>query len=783
MTLPGKKSTGRKKDQAQSDAHLKRCWEMAKTGLFKEAAILWEHAARLSPTPLDQAPYLVMLVNSQQVKEAAALFFADREEITTKHPELAANLTTLIAAHLLSGTAGIKDTVPDSDPLHQELKTARGCLNALCRGDHKRLEKQVAKVGAKSPFADFARIMRSLAIPGNKPQQLLEPIAAISPHSPFANLARAAGIRTLNGAALARALTQVPEADQRLIAGMMGIADPTLALLNGLGSAVKDSEIIKLLLDHPDPLPGEWIKPTFLDLLVDNIGKRAAVEKRIGAFDKLENARLLALHHQRKKHRVRANSNWKRYLKLTEKLPKSRERSLTLAQLENHFATLEESAPWPSRMHIIEHLQEAQNHDPQDSRTMLRLIHWFRQDEDQSGLHGLIAEALDRFPKNPEILMAASEIAYGNRAYKKAAGLAKKAVKLAPDSAENLTRQLDAQMQHARKRMKKGKIDIARQELARAVKNAGEKHPLLSEIFILQAIAAAKAGDGMAEQNHLEQMEKLARTSPYHHFYFLLEAGGMAMGEKTLAAFTVRLDKSATAAPDKTSTKKMVLLAKEHCNRKNPILATAVSRLRDYLEKAARLDFSKNEMKQICEGLHAIKQFDELALFAKAGEKRWKGEAAFLFFRIHAESGGETYRISDEDFFTLREALPTAVRRGDDVTARRIDGLMGHSPSGSRRNLGALSPAKIPKPLERQLVRSLKKRINAEFGGNDDIKDQEKLRGQLLERLADSEYASRGPFILAYLIDKALNREEGPTAKRKKSPPPPTRQLEMDLFE
>jgi hypothetical protein len=49
--------------------------------------------------------------------------------------------------------------------------------------------------------------------------------------------------------------------------------------------------------------------------------------------------------------------------------------------------------------------------------------------------------------------------------------------------------------------------------------------------------------------------------------------------------------------------------------------------------------------------------------------------------------------------------------------------------------------------------------------------------------LANSEYASRGEFILAYLVDKALNREDGPTAKRKKKAPPPVRQLAMDLFE
>ncbi len=74
-----------------------------------------------------------------------------------------------------------------------------------------------------------------------------------------------------------------------------------------------------------------------------------------------------------------------------------------------------------------------------------------------------------------------------------------------------------------------------------------------------------------------------------------------------------------------------------------------------------------------------------------------------------------------------------------------------------------LSPAKIPKLVEKQLVRKLKKLIDAEFGPSRKNMDEPTLRNLLLERLAESEYAKRGPFILAYLIDKALNRADGPT--------------------
>jgi cellulose synthase operon protein C len=783
MTGATKKTRGRPKDKVQADANLKRSWEMAAAGLFKEAAVLWEHAARLSPTPLDVAPFLVWLVNSQQMGQAAKLFFDQQAEIQAQHPKLAKNINTLLAAHLLINSAPVKKTVPDRHPLLHELKCAKACLNALCNGDHGRLKKQLAKLPAESAFMEFANIIKSLATAQDKPEAMLAAIVKIPAHSPFANLARVAGIRTLSGSALARALMQIPEADQHLLAQIMGISEALLKLLTQLKTARKSSQTIKILLNHPDPLPGPWVRAAYMDLLVDNLGNRSAVEKHIGPFSKLETCRLMALHHQRKKHRVRTNTHWKRYLKLVEDEPKSPIRSMTLAQIHNHFATLEESAHWPSRVHIIEHLQEAQNHDPEDSETLSRLIHWLRQDEDQTGLQRLITKALKRFPAEPNILMIASEVAYGKKSFKKAAGLAKKAHKLAPHDTNTLDQQLKSQMHHARSQIKAGHLELAHRELAAAQKCAGTTHQMAGEIYIIQALLAALADNAKTASELLQAGEKLTGPSAYYHLYLLLEAGHMGVDKKCVETYLNRPEQEGNFTPSKIETYKIFALIKHHFDRKNPMLAKALNQLGSYLQEASRQDFSKNELNAICNDLFHIRQFALLDTFAKAGEKRWKGETAFLFYRIYAGSGGETYRISDEDFFALREALPTAVRRGDDLTAQRIDTLMGQSPSGSRRNLGALSPAKIPKLLEKQLVRSLKKLIDAEFGKSRKSMGEIPLRNLLLERLAESEYASRGPFILTYLIDKALNMEEGPTARRKKKSTAPTRQLEMDLFE
>ncbi|MBF0193196.1 MAG: hypothetical protein HQL71_01510 [Magnetococcales bacterium] len=789
MTGPKKQNSGRPHDKKQSAAHLQRSRELAATGLFKEAAVLWEHAARLSPTPLDPAPFLVCLINSQQIARGAKLFFSQQAEIQKNHPQLSDNLLSLLAAHLLINTVKVKESIPKEHPLRKELKHAKACLEALSKGEHKQLEIQLQIIKEDSQYWQFANIIKSLAVEQGNNEAMLTAISNIPSNSPFANLARVAGIRTLSGSSLARALMHVPQADQQLIAQIMGVTKPLLQLLNKLSNTKKNGQYLKTLLEYSPPLQGPWIRDVFLDLLVDNLEKRSKVEKLIGSLTPFENSRLLALHHQQKKHRVRSNTHWKQCLKIIKEQEPSSENSLTIAQLHNHFASLEESAPWPSRLHIIEHLQEAQEHDPDDSQTVIRLINWQKQDEDQAGLNLLVSQAIKRFPQNPEILMLASELARDKKSYKKAAGLAKKAQQLAPHNSQFLVKQINSQLHHARNQIKTGNLDLARRELKTAQESL-ESHNkqtfkyLGAEVCLLQSLLESQAGNIEESTTAFLAGQKLAGDSTYYQLSLYLEAGQIFKpNDSQLEECRNILEKNSNALINKEVTKKIVTLGKENFTNKNPVLSQAFTILSDSLKKAAKQDFSIKELNTLCSDLFHIEQMSILSKFAKVASKRWKNEPAFLFYYIYAKNGGETYRISDEDFFALREALPTAVRRGDGETAHRIDKLMGQSPKGSRRSLSALSPAKIPKLVEKQLVRKLKKLIDVEFSAMRKKIGENDLRSLLLEKLAKSEYASRGEFILAYLVDKALNREDGPTAKRKKKAPPPVRQLAMDLFE
>ncbi|MBF0379434.1 MAG: hypothetical protein HQL69_00325 [Magnetococcales bacterium] len=789
MTGPINKTTGRPHDKKQSAAHLQRSGELAATGLFKEAAVLWEHAQRLSPTPLDPAPFLVYLINSQQIEQGAKLYFSHQEDLQKNHPQLAESMLSLLAAHLLINTAKIKESIPKDHPLRQELKYAKATLAALTQGEHKQLDKQLEIIKPVSPYWQFATIIKSLASKQGDNEAMLSAIAKIPGNSPFTNLARVAGIRTLSGRSLVRALMQIPQADQQLVAQIMGITKPLLQLLNKLSTTTKSAQFLKALLEYTPPLPGPWLRDIYLDLLVENLEKRSKVEKQIGALTPFENSRLLALHHQQQKHRVRSNTHWKKCLKLLAEQEQSYENSLTIAQLHNHFASLEESAPWPSRLHIIEHLQEAHLHDPDDSQTVIRLIRWQQQDEDQTGLQLLVSKAIKHFPENPDILMLASEQAIDKKSYKKAAGLAKKAQKLEPNNGQILATQINSQLQHARSQIKTGNLNLARRELQGAQKtllshDSQVGKPLSAEVYILQSLLESMAGNVEESTTALIAGQKIAGVGPYYHLSLYLEAGMIFSPDHSqLQRYKDLLEKDSSSSVSKRETKRVITLGKQHYKNKNPLLSQALNFLQGYLKKAAKQDFSSKELDTICSDLYYINELPLLGIFAKVAAKRWKDEPAFLFYHIYAKCGGETYRISDEDFYALREALPTAVRRRDGETAHRIDKLMGQSAKGSRRSLSALSPAKIPKLVEKQLVRKLKKLIDVEFAVNRKNMAENSLRDLLLEKLANSEYASRGEFILAYLVDKALNREDGPTSKPKKKIEPPVRQLAMDLFE
>ena len=99
---------------------------------------------------------------------------------------------------------------------------------------------------------------------------------------------------------------------------------------------------------------------------------------------------------------------------------------------------------------------------------MLALIGRYRDEDQSKDWHRLAEEAVQRFPDNSAVLQQATASAVARKAYKKAAGFARRLLQIDPINAGVRRQMIELQVAHARKQMRARRADLAAKELALA---------------------------------------------------------------------------------------------------------------------------------------------------------------------------------------------------------------------------------------------------------------------------------------------------------------------------
>ena len=194
-------------------------------------------------------------------------------------------------------------------------------------------------------------------------------------------------------------------------------------------------------------------------------------ENSFGKLPEAEKSRILALAAEAKPDWKRAETHWRA---AAERFANdgSREGKLSAAVIYRHLAELAHKEPMieGDGMFAIRSSPTAQKprlrSGPSSGGAAAHQA--YREDGDDKEWRALAEEAAQRFPTESAVLLQAIESAAAGKAYKKAAGFAKKLLAVDPINRPARQRMIELQISHARKQMRSKRPDLAWKELAAA---------------------------------------------------------------------------------------------------------------------------------------------------------------------------------------------------------------------------------------------------------------------------------------------------------------------------
>ncbi len=343
-----------------------------------------------------------------------------------------------------------------------------------------------------------------------KARRLLEGVAAGSPFAPLRFAVEAAlsgepASSSVDGAVPARRNNPSPS---KWPAGPR-LAPQTLARLLEAERG-GPAALFAFLLKQAASLPPAATRSACLSLLPrlpDRIGQ---FEKTFGVLPDVEKNRIFALAAEANGRWRSAEKHWRAVAAQFEQQG-SRDAKLSAGVVFRHLADLArkedmiEGEGYQSEP-VTYYLKKSLAADPDCLPAVIQLIDLLRQNGQNQEWRALAEEAAHRFPEESAILLRAIELSADRKAYKKAAGFARRLLVLDPINRPARQRMIDLQISHARKQMRANRPDLAWQELIAAAQweRAGFPNAALR---INQGLVAWRLGDGVAEARLREGVE------------------------------------------------------------------------------------------------------------------------------------------------------------------------------------------------------------------------------------------------------------------------------------
>ncbi|MDP4027969.1 MAG: tetratricopeptide repeat protein [Gallionella sp.] len=635
-----------------------RARDLAAKGMLKEALVLWRNRAQLCGKPLAEGPYFDWLFQAGEQKELFQLLADNTLPEATR-----TELETCLAATVLAAPDNALPALPADSALLRHRSLVLGALAAYHRGDFAAMGEQLQAIPFRSPYRDLKPALKALALLTTDAEAAQAAIARLPSTGPFERLAAVLRAAVLPDGGWLAALRDLNEDGRHLVLDIKGCPDalrPLLLELSKLGDTPAAASLLDTLLRHRRAVPED----KFIGLyhrLMPHLGRRLPKNPDYARLPTEKKTHITALAGELLGELEDAEDDWK---KLAELLCTQPEQRLRAALIWRHMADL--SRKNGPNNNAFKHLKKSLELDPEDRDSYLTVIRVLRSDNDLAQARAYLDKALPRFPKDAGVLLEAVEVALAGKAFKKAVGLAKQVLELDPINPQVRGLIGHALFSHARKQIKARNNPAACKEL-----DAAEEWLRAPEDKAMLKLLRSFATEGQASDADAQLREAVADFGGalVGVFHLLLEANKVGLDPKDLL---LRAGVDLETTPPAPEAVIALAQAMSAARDGEKTIRAALAPLRAPLKRAVKAKFSEADHLLVCEALQRSGEKELLLTYAEAALKRWPDRPVFVYFRVTARYGNDSYDIPDQDFDALEKALENARLQGDERTAQRI---------------------------------------------------------------------------------------------------------------
>lgn len=670
------------------EAYRKRAEELASKEMFKESLIILDNADRLVTKPQCATIRLTCLVALGHVEQAVTFYMREEAHIKDVYSDLFPMLREYIAALLLT-ERHTEHVLPTDSPWRAQLTIAQEALAAFCSPENTDLEPLLGRISLRSPFKPLRIILKALTSihdQNNKANQL---IASIDKTSPWAGMARFVILCTMTKDERLQNSGEFTQKELEMAFGWHGVLKETWCNTQTLLMTSPEQQIAMLLNlpSHASITDTSLRRAAFL-LLVESPDALPSFEQRFGTLDVGEKIRLTALTKSRI-HPDDALVAWQSYLRHLQTSPATAEQKLRLAMTHRFVAALilneepsneEPSNKGPSNKERddqegITHLEQSLRYDSTHRKTHQALLAYYKDMGTDKDFRATLERTLRQFPDDADFLHEAVLQALQKKTFKKASRLAKRLLTIDPLHAEVRRDLIGACLAQARKQVQGGRVDLAKKELAEATtwEHPDKKDGVvrINQAFLAWLAQQTEEGNALLESGVQEAGGGLSAR-----LRAVMESVRMNISPPIRARLKNDLVACVRLPVTHEAVTALVRVSNDYTDKSvdDSALKQMLTAISEVWTKAKNLPFPPEELRAICRVFVKTSMFGLLKQYAMVGEKKWKNQPVFVYYRLLAKyKGSSKAKVSVADQDQLAKLLRQAKEHKDHLLLQAIE--------------------------------------------------------------------------------------------------------------
>jgi len=681
--------------ESLADAYCGRARALAAKGMFKETAMVLENT--LTEAGLLREPYLYvtcLIREGQQPKAAAYLLHCVASgAVPAGHQAAFEDLTAALLVTVPLLPAPARPEPPEAARWRELAGASREALAAWVDGaPAEEVDRHLQRISLRSAFRPIRLLLKCLVTFPPDPERTRRLLETIEPGSPFFPFRQAVEAAMRAGPGLdADAWHRLTPAQQAFAAETGGLHAAAVQSLGRLSAAARGgpAALFTWLLKQAD-LPQDEVKSACLNLLPQVPDRVPQFETRFGPLSQLERHRVQALAAEARGDWEAVERSWSLAARLTG-AAEDRTSRLASGVIYRHLARLAAMHPEieggdDESDGGIFYLERSGDADPDHIPTVLERITYYRTEGREKDWHRLAEEAAQRFPDEGQILLQATQSAVARRAYKKAAGFARRLLKIDPINPGVRRQMIELQLAHARKQMRAKRPDLAGKELSQAAEWDRPDAPS-GLLRTARGLVALQGGEKEQADAWLREGVALAGGGVAGWFRAVLEAELMRCASGDALWLREGLAAARRTPPAKEPVLAVVsALGQVEAGEDRRALSGLLLGTRAWLEQGAGIAWSAAEFQLLVDVFVRFDAFELLGTYARAARGREPANPEWRFHEIVARTRGNGRAMTMAETRELDDMAEAASERRDFHAVKRITRFLGMDlPRSSRR--------------------------------------------------------------------------------------------------